>query len=320
MAYSIKNQSIKLSKLILLNKNKKALNLLNEMIEFKSKKPFCCSNCSGNGWKGSTGCKMNDPQSWASRLKQFKAFFIAHINGTFDPLNDPLPFAVFKQGNGKLPFINYSTIPVSNCPGAGACKTYCYSLNSMRFPTATCSWLQNQILENHYFNRVALEFKKFISKPKYAQAEKIDFRLYNDGDFSSKELIIKWMELLKDNKNISAYGYSKSLHLLKELNEEGYKWPKNYLFNISNGGKYDYLKNVEGIRNHPAKRGEFLAVPLGGKVNVLKITTEQRRQLKNNFPGEKIFICPGLCGSCTSRGQACGLDTFKDKKIVIPVH
>ena len=318
--YSIKKESLKLSKLILLNKNKKALKTLDKMILFKSIKPNCCSNCSGTGWKGSAGCKMNSRQSWFTRLTELRGFLVAHINGTFNPLNDPLPFQVFKEGNGKLPFMNYSTIPVANCPGAGACKLYCYSLNSMRFPTATCSWLQNQILENHYFNRIELEFEIFINRPKYSKAEKIDFRLYNDGDFSSKELIVKWMELLKDNKKISAYGYSKSLHLLKELNEEGYKWPKNYLFNISNGGKYDYLKNVEGIRNHPAKRGEFLAVPLGGKVNVLKITKEQRQQLKGNFPGEKVFICPGACGSCTSRGQACGLDTFKDKKIVIPVH
>ena len=71
----IKKQALVLSKLIKDNKNKQALKTLNKMIEFKSKKPNCCSNCSGHGFKGSTGCKRDSKQSWFTMLNQFKIFF-----------------------------------------------------------------------------------------------------------------------------------------------------------------------------------------------------------------------------------------------------
>ena len=127
---------LKLSELINNNDSKQALILIDKLIEFKS-----------------LATTKDSHQSWYTLLKRFKAFYIDHINGNIKSV-DNIPFSVFKHGNGKHPFINYSTIPVTNCPGAGKCVNYCYSKNSMRFPLAVCSWLQNQILENHYFNRI----------------------------------------------------------------------------------------------------------------------------------------------------------------------
>ena len=140
----------------------------------------------------------------------------------------------------------------------------------------------------------------------FQDMNKIDFRLYVDGDFSSTTDLKNWMQLLEKNPNINAYGYSKSLNLFLQLHDAGYKFPSNYVLNLSNGGKFDSLRSI--MKNLYFVRGNFTAVK-GSKKDF-------RKQFKN-----KVFICPGKCGSCTAVGHACGnLDKFNNMEIVIPVH
>ena len=68
----IKNEILKLAQLIKDNDLDNAFNVLDNMIQFKSTYPNCCSNCSGHGFKGSKGCKKDSHQSWNTRLKDFK--------------------------------------------------------------------------------------------------------------------------------------------------------------------------------------------------------------------------------------------------------
>ena len=351
----IKNEIINLSKLIKNNDLDQAFQLLDKMIEFKSTYPNCCSNCAGHGFKGSTGCKKDSYQSWNTRLNDFKGFLISHASTQSDckmqpgnikswavRLNDfktflndfkkgsidasyKLPFSVFKSGNGKHKFMNYSTIPIVNCPGAGSCASdkFCYSLKSLMRPNAALSWLQNQILEDNYFNIIELEFEKHLKK-NYKKHLKnnlnIDFRLYNDGDFSSLNNMVLWFNLLKKYPQIKAYGYTKSLHLVKELSLMDYEFPANYKFNISSGSKYEYLKNDKVIKNNPSYRGNFISFDLNGfRVNTTKRTKEHDKTLRNAFK-KKIFICPGTCNTCTSIGHACGSEKFNNIDIVIPIH
>ena len=217
-----------------------------------------------------------------------------------------LPFQVFKVGNKKLPFLTFSSLPVVNCPGALDCLVYCYSLKGWRYPAVFFGQLQNTILMQNNFNFIALELEKMLKSKKFKNAQKIDFRLYVDGDFKTIKDIKHWMELLKNNNLVNAYGYSKSLNLFSELNETGFQFPLNYVLNLSNGGKFDFMKKA--LSKLDFVRGNFTAVK--GKIS------EIRKQFKN-----KVFICPGECGSCTSVGHACGNNTiFKNMEIVIPIH
>ena len=114
------------------------------------------------------------------------------------------------------------------------------------------------------------------------------------------------MELLRNSPKINAYGYSKSLNLFLQLHDAGYKFPSNYVLNLSNGGKFDSLRPI--LKNLYFVRGNFTAVK-GSKKDI-------RKQFTN-----KVFICPGKCGTCTNIGHACGnLDKFNNIEIVIPVH
>lgn len=321
----IKQQALQLSKHIKDNQFNKALNILNDMIQFKSTAPNCCSNCSGHGFKGSTGCKRDSSQSWYTMLNQFKQLLLDHINNDID--NEYiLPFNVFKSGNGKHKFMNYSNIPVVNCPGAGACasESYCYSLNSMRFPKATLSWLQNQLLEQFYFNLIQREFNTHLNdhyKKHLKQGLNIDFRLYNDGDFSNLDIMVLWFNLLKEFPQVKAYGYTKSLHLVKELSLMGYEFPDNYKFNLSSGSKFEYLQNDPVILNNKCYRGKFISFDLEGrKISPTKMTQEDKQTIRDNFKGKPVFICPGVCNTCTKVGHACGSDRFNNVNIVIPIH
>ena len=218
---------------------------------------------------------------------------------------DKLPFNVFKIGNSKLPFLNFSTLPIVTCAGSGECEIYCYSLKAWRYPSAFLSQVQNTLLMFN-FNIIETELNKIINKSKFKNLDKIDFRLYVDGDFSNIKDLKNWMKLLKKNSKINTYGYSKSLNLFLQLVDSKFNFPKNYVLNLSNGGIYDSLKKF--LINEPFVRGNFTAVK-GDKKTI-------RKQFKN-----KIFICPGDCGSCTNIGHACGnMDVFQNMEIVIPIH
>ena len=142
-----------------------------------------------------------------------------------------LPFNVFKVGNSKLPFLNFSTLPGKTCPGAGDCLTYCYSFKAWRYPAPFFSQCQNTLLMINNFDIIETELKKIINTSKFNKLEKIDFRLYVDGDFANYEQIINWMNLLHKLPKISAYGYSKSLNLFLELADQQFQFPKNYVLN-----------------------------------------------------------------------------------------
>tara|TARA_R100000808_G_C2126353_1_gene136533 strand:+ start:84 stop:917 length:834 start_codon:yes stop_codon:yes gene_type:complete len=227
--------------------------------------------------------------------------FLAWLKGE----SNKLPFNVFKIGNSKLPFLNFSTLPIVTCAGSGECEIYCYSLKAWRYPSAFLSQVQNTLLMFD-FDIIQNEFKKVLNRPKFKKLNKIDFRLYVDGDFSNNTDLVNWMELLRENKKVNAYGYSKSLNIFLDVTDQGYKIPSNYVLNLSNGGIYDSLKQF--LINKDFVRGNFTAVK--GDIKTI------RKQFNN-----KVFVCLGDCGSCTKIGHACGnMDVFNKMEIVIPIH
>jgi len=216
-----------------------------------------------------------------------------------------LPHTAFTTGNVKLPFLSFSTLPGVTCPGAASCLDYCYSFKAWRQPAAFFRQVQNTLLM-HDFKTIETEFIKELSREKFKNLDKIDFRLYVDGDFSNITDLKNWMQLLENNPVINAYGYSKSLNLFLQLHDDDFKFPSNYVLNLSNGGKFDSLRTI--LKDLYFVRGNFTAIN-GDKKTI-------RKQFEN-----KVFICPGKCGTCTNVGHACGnLSTFNNIEIVIPVH
>jgi len=253
-------------------------------------------------------------RSWEYNAAKMLPFIKSIINGE----KPAAVFSIITEGNGKLPFLSYSSLPIVNCPGAGECKSYCYSLRAWRYPMAYFRQLQNTILERNNFEVITAAILEQLQRPKFKNKKKIDFRLYVDGDFPNYEILDNWLNFLAVNPKLAVYGYSKSLHLFQERIKTGDLWPVNYVLNLSNGGLYDTLHNE--LLNHKQIRGKFYAVSIGRKITPQKLTKIERAAIRKQSQN-KVFICPGLCGSCTNTGHACGnLDIFKNKDIVIPIH
>ena len=254
--------------------------------------------------------------TWGYWSKRFKPLFENNIG-------DSIPFSIFKDGgNSKLPFVSFSTIPGATCPGAGDCLDVCYSFKAWRYPAAFFRQLQNFYLMNSKRGRdvIASEFKSLKLKKGKSF---LNLRLYVDGDFADINHLTYWMNLLFLRPEIKAYGYSKSWREFLIYDSLNLTFPKNYLLNLSSGsihGKDEHLK--ERIKKLSCVRGEFINVdipkefdaPLGAR------TKAYNKAVKTSLGDRRAFICPGLCGSCTPNGHACGSDRFKGVTIAIATH
>jgi hypothetical protein len=224
-------------------------------------------------------------------------------------------YDVFKlNGNGKLPFVAFSSLPGVTCPGAGDCINFCYSYRAWRFAHAFGRMAQNAYLMR--FNQAAI-----VGALQSATEKLIDFdlRLYVDGDFSSAQDVAFWMREIKARPTIRAYGYSKSFSAILQFSQSGGLWAENYKLNISSGHNAS-AGTVALVKMLPITRGEFIAVPIGRIVKGTEHGTPAvNKALRENFAG-KLFPCPGTCGTCTPKGHACGSDRFKNIPIAIAIH
>jgi hypothetical protein len=129
-----------------------------------------------------------------------------------------------------------------------------------------------------------------------------------------------WFGVLRDFPKLRAYGYSKSLELFTSYKGA---MPDNYLLNLSSGSKYDDdAAMMNAAECLPFTRGRFVAIPIEGKFSAAKgdYKTKAYRDAVRTAMGGKPFVCPGRCGTCTPKGHACGLDTFRGIKIAIGIH
>lgn len=200
----------------------------------------------------------------------------------------PCPSDVFAQGNSKLPYWAFSTLPGVTCPGAGIClrqknektgkmkRGFCYSFRGWRYPATFFRQLNLTMLlrlEDPWHIREALDQ---IAKTK----PPVILRLYVDGDIDSMRTLRFWMTTLKKYPMIQAYGYSKSWDLFLKYDKEYGDWPSNYALNLSSGSRFDRIPSmIEAMKKLPITRGEFKAVQIykipkmvkGGKSRMAKI-------------------------------------------------
>jgi len=220
-------------------------------------------------------------------------------------------YPVFKHdGNSKLPFFTFSSLPGVTCPGAGDCINWCYSFKAWRYPAAFARMAQNAYLMRVHPDTIEAAFKDL--------PQGITLRLYVDGDFAHVADVRFWMERLRARPDIAAYGYSKSFNELLAYHRDWPYWPKNYLLNLSGGHAHD-LDTIEKMQALPITRGTFDAVSIGRKVK----SSDHGKPATNaaiRAKAGKVFPCPGKCGSCTPKGHACGSERFRNIPIVIAVH
>jgi hypothetical protein len=203
-------------------------------------------------------------------------------------------FSIFAQGNSKLPYLAFSTLPGVTCPGAGECLVaagrkhdprrrlnggWCYSFKAWRYPDAFFRQLGNTILIRSEKGRahIAKVFSLWAeTRARIAGGETV--RLYVDGDMDSVETLKFWMDRCKAHPHVRAYGYSKSWHLFLRYDKLGYGWPSNYVMNLSEGSRF---ASIAGIREEmlklPVVREDFGVVVMPEKVvqNIVRIGRDE---------------------------------------------
>jgi hypothetical protein len=223
-------------------------------------------------------------------------------------------YSIFSlNGNSKLPFVSFSSLPGVTCPGAGECLDFCYSFRAWRYPAAFMRQAQNAYLMRYSQATIAEALRTVDVSFKGMQ---YDVRLYVDGDFSSDNDVKFWFDLIKTVPNARVYGYSKSFNQI--MSYEG-QLPSNYVLNIS-GGHNAHATMITAIKTLSITRGEFIAVRIGSKVRSSDHgKPETVKALRQAFTG-KAFPCPGTCGTCTGKGHACGMQALKGVPIIIAMH
>jgi hypothetical protein len=199
-------------------------------------------------------------------------------------------FSIFAQGNSKLPYLAFSTLPGVTCPGAGECLVaagrkhdprrrlnggWCYSFKAWRYPDAFFRQLGNTILIRSEKGRahIAKVFSLWAeTRARIAGGETV--RLYVDGDMDSVETLKFWMDRCKAHPHVRAYGYSKSWHLFLRYDKLGYGWPSNYVMNLSEGSRFATIAGIrEEMLKLPVVREDFGVVVMPEKVvqNIVRI-------------------------------------------------
>lgn len=227
-----------------------------------------------------------------------------------------------EDGNTKLPFCAFSSLPGHDCPGAGACLNWCYSFKGWRYPA---------VFFRQLYNSMALRFQKRAIREAFLDLpENITFRLYVDGDFASPLIARWWFNLLRKRPDIKTYGYSKSWAILVKLWNDGFPFPSNYRLNLSNGGKDEHLRpqmlEIKRENGMPLVRGDFVVVGVSGdfpRGEERYNHQEYHRAVRESAAAQglgKVFSCPGKCGECGASEHICGSDKATGVVVAIGIH
>ena len=121
------------------------------------------------------------------------------------------------------------------CPFAKDCIKFCYAQKGRYlFSNVKNKYETNYKLskQDNFPGLIQQEIDKI--KPTH-------LRIHSSGDFYSFDYLLKWVTLAIVNPEVIFYGYTKSVPLFKKID----KFPENFRFCFSLGGKKDNLINIE---------------------------------------------------------------------------
>ena len=126
------------------------------------------------------------------------------------------------------------------CPFAKHCIKYCYAQKG----AYTWSPAQNKHNEN-YLNTKQNDFIAVIQDEINRKRKITHIRVHSSGDYYSPKYLNKWVKLAENNPNTIYYSYTKSVQMVKDLENK----PENLKIIFSEGGKQDHLIDYENDRH-----------------------------------------------------------------------
>lgn len=140
---------------------------------------------------------------------------------------------------------NFSLPAVSTCPGAGACKQFCFAaLEQLCYPSADAYRKRMfELSQNDSFvNVINTELLRLSKRGPIA------IRIHASGDFYSPEYFLKWTSIARTNPSIVFYAYTKSIAMIKRLAKTN-QIPSNFIVIFSLGSNQDRLVDVNVDRH-----------------------------------------------------------------------
>jgi len=138
---------------------------------------------------------------------------------------------------------NQKFVIINTCPGAGACKVYCYAKKGgyvQYMPVNTSQTRQLNFLLNDpegYRNMLAAEIKSAYDKNKKKKVKTV-IRWHDSGDFFSEDYLNLAYNVARMFPDVDFYAYTKMASVAK-----GDK-PVNFKMNFSAGAKPDQEKQI----------------------------------------------------------------------------
>ena len=139
---------------------------------------------------------------------------------------------------------NQKFVIINTCPGAGACKVYCYAKKGgyvQYVPVNTSQTRQLNFLLNDpegYKNMLSNEIRTAVEKNSKKNVKTV-IRWHDSGDFFSPDYLNLAYSVAKTFPNVDFYAYTKMADVAK-----GDK-PVNFKMNFSAGAKPDQEKQVD---------------------------------------------------------------------------
>lgn len=257
---------------------------------------------------------------WKKAFRNFAEWYERFQTGGITKADREKIFA--RKGNNKLPFLSFSSMPFSDCPGKGDCESICYSPKGWRNVHPFFKQLRNSILMRYAFREIEREMRRILALPSMNHPTQkgfslhpvktptaplaIPFRLFVDGDFPNGSVLIDWMTLLETHPRLKCYGYSKSWEVLLSYR---HSWPENYRLNLSSGSRYSPQSGIaRAVSKLACVRGSFIYLGKKKRGTEYKSPEYNReaRALAKGAGLTRAFVCPGTCGTCTPKGHFCG--------------
>ena len=126
------------------------------------------------------------------------------------------------------------------CPFAKDCIKFCYAQKG--------AYIWSPAQNKHNQNYLDTKKDNFINvvQDEISRKRKIThIRVHSSGDYYSPAYLNKWVTIARNNPNITYYSYTKSVKMIKNLENK----PENLEIIFSEGGKQDHLIDYENDRH-----------------------------------------------------------------------
>ena len=134
---------------------------------------------------------------------------------------------------------------VDTCPGAGACKTFCYALKGSYVMFKAVSMNQTRML-NYLLNDPEGFADQMTAEIKLAQTQnrgsKIVIRWHDAGDFFSAQYLKMAYDVARDNPKVDFYAYTKMADVAQAAR------PDNFKMNFSSGAQSSQEKKIDFVK------------------------------------------------------------------------